>query len=40
MKAAGNEIALEVKPGGGHPWIDIPFEIIKISDWFDAQLAK
>ncbi len=40
MKAAGNEIALEIKPGGAHPWIDIPFEVIKLTDWFDAKLAN
>lgn len=40
MKASGNEASLYVKEGGGHFWLTIPEEIIKIADWLDQQLAK
>ena len=40
MKDAGNDVEFIVKPGGGHPWIDIPFEVIKVADWMDGKLAK
>lgn len=39
LQDAGNEAKLVVKPGGTHPWITIPFEVLKLADWFDAQLA-
>jgi acetyl esterase/lipase len=39
LKEAGHEARLVVKPGGTHPWITIPFEVIKMADWFDAKLA-
>jgi len=39
LKAAGNDAQLIVKPGGGHPWLTIPIEVIQLADWFDKQLA-
>lgn len=39
LKKAGNDAELIVKPGGTHPWITIPFEVLKLADWFDKQLA-
>jgi acetyl esterase/lipase len=40
LKAAGNQAELIVKPGGGHPWLTIPEEVLKLADWFDKQLAS
>ncbi len=40
MEAAGNEVELVVKKGGGHFWLTIPQETILLADWFDRQLAK
>ena len=39
LEKAGNEAGLIVKKGGAHPWITMPEEILKLADWFDAQLA-
>lgn len=39
LKASGNEAELIVKAGGGHPWITIPMEVVKLAAWFDRQLA-
>jgi acetyl esterase/lipase len=39
LKAAGNAAELVVKAGGGHPWLTIPEEVIRLADWFDQQLA-
>lgn len=38
MKAVGNEVKFYIKPGGTHPWLTIPLEIITIADWFDEVL--
>jgi acetyl esterase/lipase len=40
MKTAGNEVELIVKKGGGHFWLSIPQEMIKVADWFAAKLGK
>jgi len=40
LKAAGNEVEYYVKPGGTHPWLTIPLEIITIADWFDEVLNR
>jgi acetyl esterase/lipase len=40
LKAAGNEVEFYVKPGGTHPWLTIPLEIITIADWFDGVLNR
>jgi len=40
LKAAGNEVEFYIKPGGTHPWITIPLEIITIADWFDVVLNR
>jgi acetyl esterase/lipase len=39
LKAKGNSAELIIKPGGGHPWLTIPEEVIILADWFDKQLA-
>lgn len=39
LKAAGAEVEFVVKPGGGHPWLTIPLEVLRLADWFDAKLA-
>ena len=31
---------LIVKSGGGHPWLTIPVEVMKLADWFDEQLTS
>jgi dipeptidyl aminopeptidase/acylaminoacyl peptidase len=38
MQAAGNDVKFYIKPGGTHPWLTIPLEIITIADWFDEVL--
>ena len=40
LKAAGTDVKLHVKAGGGHPWITIHEEVGHISDWFDRQLLS
>jgi acetyl esterase/lipase len=35
----GNEAELIIKEGGGHFWITLPEEIIKVADWLDQKLA-
>ncbi|GMV99905.1 MAG: hypothetical protein AMXMBFR84_10440 [Candidatus Hydrogenedentota bacterium] len=40
LKAAGGEAELIVKPGGGHPWLTINEEVVKLVDWLDAHLKK
>jgi acetyl esterase/lipase len=39
MKAAGDDVELYVKKGGGHFWLTIPQEIIMSAEWFDKHLA-
>ena len=39
MEKEGNSVELIVKPGGGHFWLTLPEEVIKLADWFDKQLA-
>lgn len=39
LRGAGNVSTLIIKPGGGHPWLDIPLDIIKLGQWFDHHLA-
>lgn len=38
LREAGNEADLIVKEGGGHFWLTLPEEAIKMADWFDTQL--
>ena len=40
MRDAGNPAELIVKEGGGHFWITIPEEVIKLADWFDQRLGE
>ncbi len=40
LKAAGTDVELHVKAGGGHPWMTIPEEVEHISQWFDRQFAS
>lgn len=40
LEAAGTEVDFFIKPGGTHPWITIPLEVIKMADWFDEQLRR
>ena len=40
LKAEGTDVELHVVPGGGHPWVTIPLDVIKLADWFDKHLAK
>ncbi len=40
IRKAGGSAELIVKPGGGHPWLTLPFEVTKMADWFDKQLRK
>ena len=40
LKAAGTDVELHIKAGGGHPWITIPEEVQHISEWFDRQFAS
>ncbi len=39
LKAAGTDVELHIKEGGGHPWMTINEEVAKIGDWFDTKLA-
>lgn len=39
LKEHGAEVELIVKAGGGHPWLTIPLEVLRLADWFDAKLA-
>lgn len=40
MRDAGNTAELIVKEGGGHFWLTLPEEIIKLADWFDQRLGE
>lgn len=40
LEEAGTEVDFFIKPGGTHPWITIPLEVIKMADWFDEQLRR
>lgn len=39
LKAAGTDVELHVKPGGGHPWLTIYEEVAHVADWFDTKLG-
>lgn len=39
LRETGNEAELIIKEGGGHFWITLPEEIIKVADWLDKKLA-
>jgi acetyl esterase/lipase len=39
LREHGFEAELVVKPGGGHPWLTIPLEVLQLADWYDKQLA-
>lgn len=39
LKAVGSDVEFNVVPGGTHPWITIPLDVIKMADWFDKKLA-
>lgn len=38
LKEAGADVEFFVKPGGGHPWLTIPMEVLTLADWFDKKL--
>ncbi len=40
MRDVGNAAELIVKEGGGHFWITIPEEVIRLADWFDQRLGE
>lgn len=40
VKAAGGNIELIVKPGGGHPWLTIREEVVVMADWLDKHLRE
>lgn len=40
LRAAGIEAELYVKEGGGHFWLTIPEEIVRIADWLDIKLRE
>lgn len=39
LQQHGTDAKLYIKPGGTHPWMTIPIEVVKLADWFDHQLA-
>jgi acetyl esterase/lipase len=39
LQAAGTDVQLIVKPGGGHPWPTIHEEVAVMADWLDKRLA-
>lgn len=38
LQTANVPVTLIVKEGGGHPWLTIPEEVVKLADWFDGRL--
>ena len=40
VKAAGGEVQLLIKPGGGHPWPTIYEEVAVMADWLDKRLTS
>lgn len=40
LKEAGADVEFYIKPGGGHPWLTIPMEVLKLADWFDQKLKR
>lgn len=40
LKSVGTDVTLHVVPGGAHPWLTIPLDVIKMADWFDQKLAR
>ena len=40
LKAKGNSAELIVKPGGGHPWLTIPEEVVVLTDWLAKHLIS
>jgi acetyl esterase/lipase len=40
LQAANVPVTLIVKEGGGHPWLTIPEEVVKLADWFDERLEN
>jgi len=40
LQSANVPVTLIVKEGGGHPWLTIPEEVVKLADWFDERLAN
>ena len=39
LQAAGTDVQLIVKPGGGHPWPTIHEEVAVMADWLDKRLT-
>lgn len=39
LRAAGGEVRLLVKPGGGHPWPDARVEAERMAEWFQERLV-
>jgi len=40
LKGVGTDVEFFIKPGGTHPWITIPLEVILLADWFDDRLRQ
>jgi acetyl esterase/lipase len=40
LQTANIPVTLIVKEGGGHPWLTIPEEVVKLADWFDERLES
>jgi len=40
LRAVGTDVVFFVKPGGTHPWLTIPLEVIRLADWFDDRLHR
>jgi len=40
LKSVGSPVELVVEPGGGHPWLTIPLEVMELADWFDKNLSE
>jgi acetyl esterase/lipase len=39
-RSQGHHVELEVRPGKGHGWLTIFFDLVLFADWFDKHLAK
>lgn len=39
LRAAGSDVQFNIVPGGAHPWVTIPLDVLKLADWFDAKLG-
>lgn len=39
LRSVGSDVEFNIVPGGAHPWITIPLDVIKMADWFDKHLS-